>query len=262
MALFLGGPAAGVWIIALFSALSQNEMYRLLEKAGQSPMKNLGLILGLLITLGSFYLPRISSISIDYPNADLLIASVLICAVAMLHEKEIPNKISSFISTIFGIIYIPFMLKYLILLMDQSSSLQQGLFLSLWIIVTAKFSDVGGFLVGKFFGKTKLAPVISPQKTWEGVLGAVVFSTLAAFLFVFICHKNLPPSFYTWKAAIIAIPIAFIAILSDLVESLIKRNAGEKDSGSLFPGIGGSFDLLDSIILSAPAGYLIFKYIL
>ena len=261
-ALILGGPTAGVWIITLLSALSLYEMYRLLEKAGHFPMKRLGLTLGLLIMLGSFYLPQISDSPFLLPNSDLLTASILVCAIAMLREKEIPHKTSAFISTLFGIIYIPFMLKHLILLMHQFSSFQQGLFLSLWVVVTAKFSDVGGYLVGKFFGHSILAPIISPHKTWEGVLGAVIFSVTAAFVFVLLCHNSFPPAFIPWKAAIVAIPIALISILSDLVESLLKRRAGEEDSGNLVPGIGGVFDLLDSVILSAPAGYLIFKYIL
>ena len=261
-ALFLGGPTAGVWILILFSVLTQYELYLILEKTGHFPMKRLGLILGLLIMLGTYYLPRFSDPSTVYTNSELLTASALICAAAILGKKEIAHKSSSFISTLFGIIYIPYMLMHLILLMQHPVSLEQGLLLSLWVVVTAKFSDVGGFLVGKFFGKTKLAPAISPQKTWEGVLGAVFFSALAAYLFVLIGHKYLPPTFIPWKAAIIAIPIALIAIFSDLVESLFKRHAAVKDSGNKIPGIGGAFDLLDSVILSAPAGYLILKYIL
>jgi len=261
-ALFLGGPTAGVWIITLFCVLTQYELYLILEKAGHLPMKRLGLILGLLIMLGAFYLPQFSDNSLVYPNAELLTASALICAVAILGKKEIAHKSSSFISTLFGIIYIPYMLMHLILLMLHAASLEQGLLLSLWVVVTAKFSDVGGFLIGKYFGKNKLASDISPQKTWEGVLGAVFFSALAAYLFVLIGHNNLPPSFTPWKAAIIAMPIALISIFSDLVESLFKRQAGVKDSGKMVPGIGGAFDLLDSVILSAPAGYLILKYIL
>lgn len=261
-ALFLRGPTAGVWILTLFSVLTQYELYLILEKMGYLPMKRLGSILGLLIMLGAFYLPQFSYPSFVYPNFELLTASTLICAMAILGKKEIAHKSSSFISTLFGIIYIPYMLMHLILLMQHPVSLEQGLLLSLWVVVTAKFSDVGGFLIGRFIGKTKLAPAISPQKTWEGVLGAIFFSALAAYFFVLIGYKYLPPTFIPWKAAVIAIPIAIIAIFSDLVESLFKRQAAVKDSGNKVPGIGGAFDLLDSVILSAPAGYLIIIYIL
>ena len=261
-ALFFGGPIAGIWIISLCGVLTQYELYLILEKAGYHPMKRLGLILGMVIILGTFYLPQFSNDFLDNPSAELFTASALICSVAIFGKKEITYKSSSFISTLFGIIYIPYMLMHLVLLMMNTSDLQQGFFLSLWVVVTAKLSDTGGFLVGRFYGKKKLASEISPQKTWEGVIGAVFLSALGAYLFALIGHNNLPESFIPWKAAVIAIPIAFIAIFSDLVESLFKRHAGLKDSGKIVPGIGGAFDLLDSVILSAPTGYLILKYVL
>ncbi len=260
--LYVAGSTAGVWILALLSALSQYELYRLLDKAGHAPMQRLGLFLGVLIILGSYYLPLYTASGNLLANADLLTFSAIVCAVATLRLNKLSNKTSSLISTLFGIIYIPYMLKYLVLLIHQFTSPETGLFLALWIVVIAKFSDVGGFLVGRKLGKTFLAPEISPHKTWEGALGAIIFAVLTAFVFVLIFSKYFPLSFYPWKAAILAIPVALVAILSDLVESILKRHAGEKNSGTMVPGIGGALDLLDSIILSAPVGYFILYYFL
>ena len=93
-------------------------------------MKRLGLILGMVIILGTFYLPHLSNDFLDNPNAELLTASALICSVAILGKKEITYKSSSLISTLFGIIYVPYMLMHLVLLMVNTSDLQQGFFLS------------------------------------------------------------------------------------------------------------------------------------
>ena len=128
-------------------------------------------------------------------------------------------------------------------------------------MAVAKCADVGGLLVGMKIGKTPLS-VISPKKTYEGAAGGVVFSMLIGVILVALFPDFLPTGFSWWLAALIAIPVAVASIASDLVESAFKRQAGVKDSGKLIPGIGGAFDLSDSLILSAPLGYLLFKYTL
>lgn len=127
-----------------------------------------------------------------------------------------------------------------------------GLFLLLYLIAVAKMVDNGALLAGRLWGRHKLAPRISPAKTIEGALGGILTGTASAVL--------LGP---LWAGGglrfflLFGFTISLLAILGDLAESLLKRQAGVKDSGSLLPGIGGVLDLLDSILLSAPAGYLL-----
>ena len=133
-----------------------------------------------------------------------------------------------------------------------------GLVLGIWLIAVSKFCDVGALLSGLAFGKHKMSPNISPKKTWEGAIGGVLISAGVGAAIAYFCREWTPERFTPALAAAIAIPIASLAIVSDLVESIIKRRADTKDAGQTIPGIGGVFDLSDSLILTAPVGYAIF----
>jgi phosphatidate cytidylyltransferase len=104
-----------------------------------------------------------------------------------------------------------------------------------------------------------MSPQISPKKTWEGAAGGIVTSMGVGAAFAWAARDVFPAHLSPLVAALFAIPIAAIGIVADLVESVIKRRANIKDSGSTIPGIGGMFDLSDSIILVAPVGYLLFR---
>ena len=122
-----------------------------------------------------------------------------------------------------------------------------------------KFCDTGALLTGMAIGKHKMSPVISPKKTWEGAVGGVVFAMGVGALIAWLARGVFPPHVTPFNAALMAVPIAIIGIVADLVESVLKRRANIKDSGATIPGIGGMFDLSDSIILVAPIGYYFFR---
>ena len=102
-----------------------------------------------------------------------------------------------------------------------------------------------------------MAPLTSPKKTWEGAVGGVLVSAGIGALVAWLGRSVLPPEMTPLHAAILAVPLAAVAIISDLVESVIKRRAALKDSGGGVPGIGGIFDLSDSLILAAPVGFFL-----
>ena len=138
-----------------------------------------------------------------------------------------------------------------------------GLYYVLWVAVATKFTDVGGLLIGVPFGKHKIAPSISPAKSWEGCLGGLVVSSAASAGFAWLCISPLGLDFMVpWKAALLSLPLAILSIPSDLAESVFKRLAGVKDSGATIPGIGGALDLIDSLVLTAPAALIILSYCL
>jgi phosphatidate cytidylyltransferase len=128
----------------------------------------------------------------------------------------------------------------------------------LWLIAVAKFCDVGALLTGLAIGKHKMAPVISPKKTWEGAIGGVVTSMGVGALVAWLARDQFPARMTPLSGALIAAPIAVVGIVSDLVESIIKRRAAIKDSGHVIPGIGGMFDLSDSLLLTGPVAYFLF----
>jgi phosphatidate cytidylyltransferase len=110
-------------------------------------------------------------------------------------------------------------------------------------------------------GKHKMIPRISPGKTWEGFGGAIVVSTLASVLFAHFFQDKLV-GMNVIHAVILGVILSVCAVVGDLIESLFKREAGVKDSGSFFPGIGGILDLLDSLLFNAPIMYLYLRHIL
>ncbi|HQU09440.1 MAG: hypothetical protein B7X06_03030, partial [Verrucomicrobia bacterium 21-51-4] len=109
-------------------------------------------------------------------------------------------------------------------------------------------------------GKHRLAPSISPKKSWEGVLGGAVFATLGGIGLLYLFDNQLPATFTAPKAFLLALIMTPLAVVSDLFKSVLKRQAGVKDSGKVIPGIGGALDLVDSLLFTAPVGSLYLQY--
>jgi len=126
-----------------------------------------------------------------------------------------------------------------------------GLWPLLMFVFVVKSSDIGAYAIGTLFGKHKFSPKISPSKTWEGTAAAAATAMIVAFIFA--------TSFdimVWWSAVIFGFCFAFIAQVGDLVESMIKRDAEQKDSANKVPGYGGILDIVDSPLVSAPFAYL------
>lgn len=138
---------------------------------------------------------------------------------------------------------------------------QDGRLWVLYLICVTKMTDIGGYIVGKKFGQTKLAPYISPKKTWEGSYGGLFLGLGTSIAFYLIANQIFQTSAFKltffqsiWLGAVIAI----LAQLGDLAESLLKRSGGIKDSNQL-PGLGGVLDIVDSLVFSAPVVYIFLK---
>jgi len=130
-----------------------------------------------------------------------------------------------------------------------------GLWPLLMFIFTVKSADIGAYAIGTMFGKHKFSPKISPGKSWEGMGGGVAASAIVAVGFAAVC--DIMP---WWLAAIFGPCFAFIGQFGDLAESMMKRDAEQKDSGSKVPGFGGILDIIDSSLVAAPFAYLFFVY--
>ncbi len=131
-----------------------------------------------------------------------------------------------------------------------------GLWELLGTVFAVKFSDIGAYTFGKTLGRHKLAPRVSPGKTWEGLAGAVVASVVvtSAFAAGFGIMR-------LWLAPVFGACIAVIGQLSDLVESMLKRDAGQKDASNRVPGFGGILDVIDSPLFAAPFAYAFFRFL-
>jgi phosphatidate cytidylyltransferase len=125
----------------------------------------------------------------------------------------------------------------------------------LMFVFVVKSADIGAYSIGSLFGKHKFSPKISPSKSWEGMAGAVATAIIVAILFARCCDIMV-----WWLALIFGFCFAFIGQMGDLAESMIKRDAKQKDSANNVPGFGGILDILDSPLLAAPFAYLFFMF--
>ena len=152
-----------------------------------------------------------------------------------------------------------FVVQLRLLNVGPGSDGRVGMLALLSLIVTVKMSDVGQYAVGRLFGRRKLAPLVSPGKTWEGALGGVLFAVIGAWIvFRWGASALLGTTVAVDPVAVIsfALAVAIAGIVGDLAESMIKRDAGVKDSSTWLPGFGGVLDLLDSVLVAAPVAYV------
>ena len=133
---------------------------------------------------------------------------------------------------------------------------QSGQWLLLLAIVIIVLADVGGFFAGKYFGKHKLAPIISPGKTWEGFVGGLLLEGVLVGSLVWYLSDHVT----VLGLSLLVIPVALYSVLGDLFESMIKRHSGVKDSGRLLPGHGGVLDRIDGVMAALPMFGLILPF--
>ena len=155
--------------------------------------------------------------------------------------------VQSATATTFSLLYLPFLAGFLILLAKPTTGLERVM----TFVVLVGCNDTFGYIVGVLFGKHPLVPVISPKKSWEGLIGSLVFTVIGGSLaFKYIMEMQ------WWIGAIVGLMIVFTATCGDLIESAMKRDLHLKDMGTLLPGHGGILDRLDSVLISAPALWL------
>lgn len=187
----------------------------------------------------------------DFRLSEILALALI--GIAVLTLFKYPNELY-FDSgkLIFTVIYVALPFSFALGLPKFSSYNDTFSLEVLFLFILIWSSDTFAYLVGKFFGKHKMAPKISPKKTWEGYIGGVVLTLVLSY---FIEHYQ-PELRGNWM--FVGFLVAAFAPLGDLVESQLKRNFGAKDSGNIIPGHGGVLDRLDSFIICVPVVYLYF----
>jgi len=254
-------------LMALLALTGLAEFYGLAEKRGVVCFKWCGLIGGLLLMIGTF-LNLIGKLGThDSParvndfETSFLIIFVLGLCVRQFLSKISTTGILSISVTLFGLMYVPWLLNFIQKINFFPGLGGDGKYYVLYFLIVTKFSDMGAYAVGSLIGKHKMIPRISPGKTWEGFGGAIVVSTGASLVFLHLFGAHMF-GMNTLHAIILGVVLSSTAVIGDLIESLFKREAGVKDSGNFFPGIGGILDLLDSLLFNAPIMYLYLRHIL
>lgn len=243
-------------IILALTIIGLKEFYSIAEKAGVHCYTQLGITLGVLVVLsffiGCYFVHQVGWNNIFIFEMMLLGVVLIVILARRLSDPIDARGISSIAVTILGILYIPFLLNFMQKIYFYPA-VDGRLYLFYFLLVT-KFSDSGAYIAGSLFGRHKMCPKISPGKTWEGFAGAISGSLIISLLFYAIVGKKLA-GMDSVHSIILGVGLGALAVLGDLVESIFKREAQIKDSGSLFPGVGGILDVLDSLLFNAPIMY-------
>jgi phosphatidate cytidylyltransferase len=268
-ALFFGNRLVsnGVFLLIMIILASAGlaEFYGLVEKRSLVCFKWCGLLGGVLLMVGTFLhltghlgIYNSPSRANDFETGFIILFVLGLC-VRQFVSRSNTAGILAISTTLFGLMYVPWLLNFI-----QKINFFPGVdgkFYVLYFIIVTKFSDTGAYAVGSLIGRHKMIPRISPGKTWEGLGGAIFFSTAASLVFAHFLGDKMA-GMNRLHAVAIGMLLGSTAVIGDLIESLFKREAGVKDSGGLFPGIGGILDLLDSLLFNAPIMYLYLRHIL
>jgi phosphatidate cytidylyltransferase len=230
-------------LVTALSLFSLNEFYTLMNKKGYSP----SYVIGFLVT--TFFMWFITY-TVKHPHWEpyatgILTAAIIVTFTGGIFLKKAQDSTVNASITLLGILYIGWMFSYLILIRELT---EHGAYL-FFLMISIWACDTFAYFIGTYFGKVKLSPYISPKKTVEGAVAGFVVSIIAAFIFSRFIGMN------SIHAVILGVIIGLVGQISDLVESLIKRDAGVKDSSNIVPGHGGVLDRMDSFILVAPIMY-------
>lgn len=231
----------GFKILVIFGVLvGSYELMQMLLKRSDSKSNKFAFYI-LIVSVFSLcsVFPEFSALIFAFISIVYLLFSILI-----LHKFESLEELHSFQSkAIMGFFYMGLLPSFMMTILSLYHGMQW--FLALLCIVFA--GDIGAYLVGMNFGKNKIMPLVSPKKTVEGSIGGILFSVLTAFAFSFVMTHINPLALI-----LLAIPTSVVAQFGDFFESVIKRVAEVKDSGSIMPGHGGVLDRVDGVLFAAP----------
>ncbi len=266
-AVFSGREIAYFIVIGFMAMTALWEYFRMLDHDGIPNFQLTGLVTAAIFLVGSFYYFNTWSPSqaLDFELAILVLFLVVMFARQMFAPLRDRRPLQTMAYTLFGLLYIPwlfnFITKILFLPPRDLSGEPTGQYYVLFLLMVTKFSDMGAYLFGSLFGKHPLVPHISPKKTWEGFGGALITSTAASFILYLLIPEKLP-AFSVTDYAVLGIGLGFSAIVGDLAESIVKRSTAIKDSSGALPGIGGTLDLIDSLLFTAPLLYFYMRLVL
>ena len=253
---YLGGPALAVLLAAL-GALGAREVFALAQRRSYRPLASLGVPLAAALPM-IVHVHRLGWIARPISLAAVVFVALLGAVLFARRADEQP--LATMALTTFGALYAGGLLSFAYLLRHHpwTVSAASGVAFVGFPIILTWVSDIAAFVVGKALGKTKLMPSVSPAKTRAGAIGALVGTALAALAYDIWVLRPFGQLALGWeRALLVGLAISAVGQVGDLVESLLKREAGVKDSGRLFPGHGGALDRLDSLLFALPVAYLL-----
>ena len=261
-------------IIMLLNVAGLLEFYGMVNANGLPRFKWLGLAGGVTLVGTLFvYLSGLAKQQLGEPTtggaAELELGIFAVLLLALLGRRVFAHPAAPSFSmvghTMLGVLYVSWLLGFLLKIYFFAAPDDAGFdagYCLLFFILTTKCSDIGAYSLGSLIGRHKMITSVSPAKTWEGFVGAILLSTAAAMVMAHYWGAARLGGMTLGHAAALGPVLAVGAVIGDLVESVFKRDSGVKDSGSFFPGIGGILDLLDSLLFNAPLMFLYLRLVL
>lgn len=277
------GSTVGLWVVLLAGILSGYELafflliaglglaglweyFRMLQQAGIATFRLTAMICATIFLSGSFWYLRSTGPSAGHDfELAVLVGFIIIVFGRQIFDRNLgSNPLQTVAYTLFGLIYVPwlfnFLAKIVYLTPPTDEGFATGQFYVLYLVMVTKFGDMGGYFFGFLFGKHASVPHISPKKTWEGFGGALVGASVASWLLCLWMPEKLS-LFRTVDLIVLPLLLGVAGIIGDLAESVIKRSTETKDSSRWLPGIGGTLDLIDSILFTAPLLYFYMRLV-
>jgi len=268
---FYGGAALAA-VLAIVSALGAWEFFRIARASGLTPMEDIGIPLAGVVPL--FVHARYLRLY-ELPLSAMAVAVLAILGITIFTRGVSGKPLGAAASTVFGVLYTGGMLSfgYAIRYHDYviegvrvplgSLAVASGGLLLLLPLLLTWASDIGAFFVGRAFGKRKLMPSVSPGKTVAGAIGGLVVTVIVGWLYTrFVLAPTTQLAFVRGGVFIFGFLVSVAAQVGDLAESLLKREAGMKDSSHIIPGHGGVLDRFDSLLFVLPVSYVLFNMLL
>jgi len=234
-------------LIALLAIPAQLELSKLAAAKNLKVFVPVSIISSILFATSGYLLQFIEI----RPETYLVFLSTFVLFALLLYQyifHRISGVLANCGASYFSILYLGLLSSFCV-----NVRLEFGLWHLLMFVFVVKSADIGAYTIGSMFGRHKFSPEISPGKSWEGMGGGIAFAIIVAIGFAVSCDIM-----SWWFAIIFGVCLAFIGQIGDLVESMIKRDAEQKDSANKVPGFGGILDIIDSPLAAAPFGYLFF----
>lgn len=237
--IFYGGIPWAIFV-AICMGIGLLEFYKMAEKKGFEPQTILGIAIPVAgtLALGSHHAVAAFSIAAG---------GVLLVFAIELRKPDPSDSIANAAMTLAGMVYVGFLASHAVLIREYLGKPREGILFVILALAGSMICDAGAYFIGRAYGKRKLIPHISPGKTVEGSIGGLFTGVLGVYLFKGIADLFFFQTPIGWGAAtLLGLLLAVAGQVGDLVESMMKRDAGVKDSGNVFPGHGGMLDRLDS----------------
>ncbi len=261
---YAGTPGAWLILVALVVGLAgAHELLTLLSAGGRHPPSSV-IYGGTALVIASNAIPILwrpvaenhALERLAWPLMAFTVSLLAAFAVEMRRYEKPGGAIAGAALAVLGTAYLGITLSFAVQLRLLGGA-SDGIVALAALVIVVKMGDTGAYAVGRLVGRHKMAPLLSPGKTWEGAAGGIALACLGAWLAFHLLPWAMDHTLgqASWSWLVFGLAVGVAGMLGDLAESLIKRDAGRKDSSTWLPGFGGVLDVLDSILLAAPVAY-------